>query len=75
MSKRIRIIMAVALTGLALLLFSTRIVLLATGFYLEKKEIDTTIISPDVLFNFDQFGSTGGLLKTYYIRGWALHHG
>lgn len=75
MSKRIRIIMAVALTGLALLLFSTRIVLLATGFYLEKKEIDTTIISPDVLFNFDQFGSTGGLLKTYYIRGWALHTG
>ncbi len=75
MSKRIRIIMAVALTGLILLLFSTRIVLLATGHYLEKKEIDTAIISPDVLFNFDQFGSTGGLLKTYYIRGWALNTG
>lgn len=75
MSKRSRILIVVALTGLVLLLFTTRIVLLATGYYLEKKEIDTTSLSPDVLFNFDQFGSTGGLLKTYYIRGWALNTG
>ena len=75
MSKRSKIIMAVALTGLILLLFSTRIVLLVTGYYLEKKDIDTTDTSADVMFNFDQFASTGGLMKTYYIRGWALHTG
>jgi hypothetical protein len=72
MNKSYKILLVFVVAGLILLLFSTKIVLLMTGNALEKKQIDTTITSPDLHYYIDIISPPEGLLKSIFIRGWAF---
>ena len=75
MKKQTIAIIAVALVILAvvLVLFSTKIALLVSGYNMPKKNADILPQNQEVKFWVDKITSPEGLLKTVRIHGWAFN--
>ncbi len=64
---------ALIVVWITLFFFSTELVLLVNGYYLNKLQIDVSSQSQDVLFHLETFSSPEGLLKKVYFSGWAFN--
>jgi len=73
LKKADKIYLLLLIFGLILFAFSTKIVLLVTGRNLDKKQIDISIMSPDIVHTIDQISDPEGLFKEVFVRGWAFN--
>lgn len=72
MKTRIKGLLVFILIGVVLLLFSTRLILMLTGYKLSKEQIDTTVLAQDIAFSIDNINTPKGLLDLVYFNGWAF---
>jgi hypothetical protein len=62
------------LLGITLLFSSTKIVLIASGYVLEKKiYLDTFVFSNDIKFNIERLTDPEGILNIVRFEGWAFN--
>lgn len=73
MNKRRNHYILFVILWLVLFIFSTDLILLATGNRLQQESIDTTVLSPNIRFNIERFSSPEGILGVVNFEGWALN--
>lgn len=72
MKPRLKGLIVFILIGIVLLLFSTRIILLLTGYSLSKVQIETKNFSQDIAWSIDNINAPVGILDLVYFNGWAF---
>lgn len=55
-----------------LFLFATNLILLATGYRLNKESVGISALSPNIRYNLERFSSPTGILRIVNFEGWAL---
>ena len=74
MNSRQKWIIAFVVLWLLLFFFSTKLVLTAAGYNLEKHTDDIfATTSSDIRFDFNRFSSPEGVLRKVHYEGWALN--
>lgn len=73
MNKRRNHYILFVILWLVLFIFSTDLILLATGNRLRQVSIDTTVLSPNIRYNIERFSSPEGVLGVVNFEGWALN--
>lgn len=73
MKKNKWLILIIIAISVVLLLSSTKIVLLLTGYNLEKKKLDNTPLSEDIVFWLEKFSEQKGVLNVISFEGWAIN--
>lgn len=72
MKPRLKGLIVFILVGLVLLLFSTRLILILTGYSLSKVQIETKNLSQDIAWSIDSINAPAGILDVVYFNGWAF---
>ena len=67
------IAIALVILAVVLILFSTKIALLVSGFNMQKKNADSFVQNQELKFGVDEITSPEGLLKTVRVHGWAFN--
>lgn len=67
------IAIAILIIAVVLLLFSTKIALLVSGFNMQKKNADSFVQNQELKYGVDEITSPEGMLKTVRVHGWAFN--
>lgn len=62
-----------AVVWIASFFLSTKIILKATGYHLNKQNSVLSKPTPEIMFHFDRVSEPKSLLRIIYFEGWAFH--